>query len=142
MENIDARVLILNDKNEILLVLEREKPVDIPGREGFIKPSKWGLPGGRGEPGDEDEIAVAKREVEEETGIWVDLNPRLRFVTQRENYKKVVFVGYPAAGKIKIHPEEILECRWFPRRVLYDEKFDMYLGHRQMAQRLLEKLRH
>lgn len=138
---IDARVLILNDRDQILLVLEREKKVEFSSGEGFVKPSKWGFPGGRSECCDEDEIAVAKREVEEETGIWVDVNSRLRFARHGEKHLKVLFIGYPAAGEIKINPEEILDCRWFPRKILYDEKFDMYSGHRRMGQEILRKLR-
>ena len=140
MENTDVRVLVFNEKNQILLVLEKGGTKTISGRT-FEKPSKWGLPGGRGEPEDEDEIDTGRREAEEETGLWIDISPRFTVVRLGDNCRKVVLFGYPAAGQIKINPAEILACRWFPVSVLWDEKFDMYNGHRQMAQALLRKLR-
>ena len=139
MENTDVRVLVFNEKNQILLVLERGGVKTIGGRT-FEKPSRWGLPGGRSEPKDEDEIDTGRREAEEETGLWIDINPRYTLVRLGDNCRKVVLFGYPVAGQIRINPEEILDCRWFTKSVLWDEKFDMYNGHRRMAQELLQKL--
>lgn len=138
--NIDARVLILDDDDKILLVLERGGQKIIPGKESFEKPSKWGLPGGRGEAGDKDGVETAMREVKEETGLPVYINDQLKTERLEEGYAKIVFLGYPAVSKIKINRKEILDCKWFPRGVLYDENFDMYFTHRQMAQELLRKL--
>ncbi|MDO8559133.1 MAG: NUDIX hydrolase [bacterium] len=139
MENIDARVLIL-DSNRVLLVLEKKKPVDISGKESFTKQSRWGMPGGRGEPDDKDEIDTALREVKEEIHLPIYVDERRRLEKQADGYIRVLFIGEPGEGIIKINPEEILDCRWFPLGVLYDESFNMYSGHRQMAQELLRKL--
>lgn len=142
MENTDARVLLLDDDDrQILLVLEKEKKIDFPGGKSFIKPSKWGMPGGRSEPEDKDEIATAVREVLHEIGIFPEINSRLRAERREEDHLRVGFIGYPTSRDIKIDPKEILDCRWFPRRILYDEEFDMYFSHRRMAQELLRKLR-
>ncbi len=141
MENTDVRVLVINDKNQVLLILERGGPVSFPSGEGFIKREAWGMPGGRSESSDKDEIAVAKREVEEETGIWPDVNSRIMFEERQKTHTKVAFIGYPAAGKIKINLEEILKCEWFPTRVIYDETFNMYVIQRRMAKELLARLR-
>lgn len=141
MDNgIDARVLVINEKNEILLVLEGGGPRTTPDGKTFTKPSMWGLPGGKSEAEDKDEIDTARRETEEETGIWVDINPRIKVKRQKEDYLKVGFVGYPVTGAIKIDGEEIIDRRWFPKKVLYDEDFKMYRIHRQMAQELFERL--
>ncbi len=139
-QKIDARVLVLNN-NQILLVLEKGEDKHLPNGNSFFKPSQWGLPGGRSEVEDGDEIDTARREVQEETGLWVDINSRIKVEKQRENHLKVGFIGYPVGGKISINPEEILDCRWFPIKVLFDEKFDMYPSHRRMAQELLKRLR-
>lgn len=137
--NTDVRVLII-ENNRILFVLEKGGRKDIPGRESFIKPSMWGLPGGRGDTDDKDNIDTALREVKEEIGLSVYINEQISVEKQREGFIKVVFMGEPAAGTIKINPEEILDYKWFPREILYDKNFDMYPSHRQMAQELLRKL--
>lgn len=140
MENIDARVLIFNNKNQILLVLEKEKLVDIPGKESFTKPSMWGMPGGRGEPDDKDELDTVLREVKEEIGLSIYIDEQSRLEKEGDGYVKVVFMGEPGEGIIKINQEEILDCKWFPMGALYDNGFNMYSSHRQMAQELLRKL--
>ncbi|MBI2041643.1 MAG: NUDIX hydrolase [Candidatus Nealsonbacteria bacterium] len=140
MENIDARVLILDDNHRVLFVLEKEKLVTLPNGANFTKPSKWGMPGGRGEAEDGDEIDAVIREVKEEVGLSVYIDEQSRVGRQEKGYSKVVFIGELAAGTIKINPEEILDCKWFPIRVLYDNGFNMYSSHRQMAQELLRKL--
>ncbi len=139
-KNIDARVLMLNNEDQILLVRDKSKTITRANGESFTKPEGWGMPGGRSELEDKDEIAVAEREVKHEVGIFPEVNSRIRVERQRTDHLKVAFIGYPTSGKIKIDPEEILEARWFPRRVIYDEKFDMYAIQRGMAQELLRKL--
>lgn len=138
--NIDARVLLI-DKNQIFLVLEQEKTITSASGKSFIKYSKWGMPGGRSEPEDKDEIAVAEREVKHETGIFPEVNSRIRVERKMDDHLKVMFIGYPTSGTIEIDPEEILDARWFPIRVLYDEKFEIYAIQRRMAQELLRRLR-
>ncbi len=139
MKNIDARVLALNN-NLIFLVLEKKKEVIIPGKESFTKHSLWGMPGGRGEDEDGDEIDTVIREVKEEIGLSAYINEQFRVEWQEKDYVRVGFIGELAKGTIRINPEEILDGKWFPRGILYDERFPIYLGHRQMAQELLRKL--
>lgn len=137
MNDDDVRVLTLKD-NRILLVLEKGGSKFLPNSESFEKPSKWGLPGGRSEVNDKDEIAVAEREVEEEIGIFLEIDARIRVERQMLDHLKVAFAGYYKGGKIKIDPEEILEARWFPRSILYNESFSIYAIQRGMAQELLK----
>lgn len=140
VNNIDARVLIMDDNDRILLVLEKGGSVDLPDGKGFNKESKWGLPGGRNKPGDEDAVDTAYRETKEETGLSVYINEKLSVEREMDGFTKFIFAGYPAGGRIKTNPEEILDCRWFHRSVLYDSGFNIYFYQRQMAQELLEKL--
>lgn len=137
--NVDARVLLLDERGWILLVRDKSKPIVKPNGESFTKLEGWGMPGGRSEPEDKDEIATAEREVLHEIGIFPEINVKIRVEKQRPDHLKVAFIGYPTSGTIKIDPEEILEARWFPRRVLYDETFKMYAIQREMAQELLER---
>ncbi|MBI2450132.1 MAG: NUDIX domain-containing protein [Candidatus Nealsonbacteria bacterium] len=140
MEDIDVKVLMLDD-NQILFVLEKEKLITKPNGETFPKPSKWGMSGGRGEPQDKDEIAVAEREVLHEIGIFPEVNSRIRVERRQKDYLKVAFIGYPTPGTIKIDPDEILDAQWFPCKIIYDKNFDIYGIQRGMAQELLRKLR-
>lgn len=136
MKNTDARVLVEED-DRVLLVLEKGGPVDLPDGKSFEKEPRWGMPGGRNKLGDEDAVDTALRETKEETGLSVYINEKLMVDRQMDGFTKVVFTGYFAGGKIKINPEEILDCRWFSKSVLYDPGFNMYFHQRQMAQELL-----
>ena len=146
--DVSVGVLVL-DKGRILLVLNKEEPNKVlPSGRSFYKPSKWGLPTGRGEPEDEDSMDTAARETLEETGLFVEVDERTRIVEQAETHLNVGFVGYPVGGSLRPNSEEILDCRWFPVRVLRnpdllkkilgDNKAEMHIGHLRRAQKLFE----
>lgn len=142
MENIDVKVLLFDEINRlILLVLEKEKIINLPNGKSFTKPSRWGMPGGRSEPIDKDEIDTAQREVGHEIGIFPDVNVRIRAERWEEDHLKVAFIGYPTSRTIEIDPKEILKAEWFPQRVVYDLGFPMYGTQRAMMKELLRKTR-
>ena len=137
----DVKVLFLG-REKILFILEREKPVVVPGKGSFLKRSMWGLPGGRSEPEDnDDEIRTAIREVRHEIGIVPEIENSLRVEEWQGNHLKIMLVGYLPSGKMQIDPTEIIEARWRPEDLLYNDSFPMYIVQRRMAQELLRKLR-
>lgn len=139
--NADVRLLIQNKKKQILLVKDKKKIIIKPDGKTFQKPEGWGMPGGRSEPEDKTELDTAEREVLHEIGVLPEIDERMRIEKRKDDHIKVVFAAWLAPGTaIKTDPEEILECRWFPRSVLQDEKFNMYAIQRRMAQELLRKL--
>ena len=148
-ETRDATVAVLPmDKNKILLVLNRgEEERTLPSGKKFPYPSKWGMPRGRREPKDENEIAAGEREAREETGYWIKIDSRYRVEEPAGDHVHIAFIGYPVAGKLELNYEEIIDCRWFSPRVLWVEDpedkdyLDMHPRQRRMAQKLLIKLR-
>jgi len=100
--------VVLNDKKEILLITEKERP------------ELFKIPGGALDPG--EEIAqAAEREVWEETGIKAKFESVLGF-RHLQNY----FFGHPdiyficllkldpESKEINIDPKEIAKCSWKP----------------------------
>lgn len=106
-----ATGIVINDQNEILLQLRKDKEI-------------WGLPGGGMEPGEEPADAVV-REVYEETGVIVQperiiavLAGEDHLVTY-ENGDQVavlatVFKCRPIAGEPRVNDHESLDVRYFP----------------------------
>lgn len=76
-------VIVLNDKNEVLM-LHRNS-------DDEFEPNKWGLPGGKIE-GDEQPIESAKRELFEETGIEIDI-VELEAIENEDGTTSNYFVG-------------------------------------------------
>ena len=77
----------------------------------------WGLPKGHVERGESDEQA-AVREVKEETGLSVELDPvfrqAVRYTVANARTKEVVyFLGRPAPGELVGQAEEIAEIGWY-----------------------------
>jgi len=103
--------------------------------------------GGRRDPGEKDKIETAIREVEEEIGLSVGINPELRVADDRGDHLDVSFIGYPIGGKLKIKSDEVIDYRWFPIKILEvprllksflsDKNAEMHPNHLWRAQRLL-----
>lgn len=94
--------IILNDKNEILLILQTE--------------GHWGLPKGHVEEGEAEE-QTAIREVKEETNIDVIVNTNLKYsmvYNPKEDVEKevVYFIAKNTSNDCKPQLEEVQEMKW------------------------------
>ena len=95
--------IVMNDKNEILLILHNA--------------GHWDFPKGHVEEG-ETEIQTAIREVKEETNIDVEVNEQYRYSTKyspREDVVKEViyFLAKNISEERKAQLEEVSEVKWF-----------------------------
>ncbi len=87
--------------------------------------TKFGLPGGKVDPGETDAEAIA-REVQEETGLKVN-DLKVLFVNECEGtvvyHTKTYFAGTIEG---KIHTDEPLDIAWVSPQVLLDGPFGDY----------------
>ncbi len=109
------------------------------------EPSKglWSIPGGLVEVGETVQEAT-KREVEEETGILIELGQLIDVIDNivrdemgkvKFHYILVDFLAWPTSANPEIHPSsEALEARWFAPKEIEE------LPLTRTAQRLLKKL--
>lgn len=121
---LDGRVLLIRRANE-------------PGK------GLWSIPGGLVEVGETVRDA-AKREVEEETGIAVELGDLIDVIDNifrdeagkvKFHYVLIDFLARPVSLKTEIHPSsEVLEVRWCAPVELKE------LPLTRTARRLLEKI--
>ena len=99
-----SKVLVRNDRGEVLLVLREDARI-------------WALPAGRCEPGETYEQA-AVREVREETGYEVELERVVgdywRPQMPHGGDQMRVYVGRVTGGDPSAHDWESLGVRWFP----------------------------
>jgi 8-oxo-dGTP diphosphatase len=111
---IGAGIILLNSKNEILLLLRDNKP-DIPF------PNMWDIPGGKIENNESPEEAV-RREIEEEMEIDDLGKIKLFNIFTSENITEYVFWK-----KINLMPEKIKlqegqKIKYFSREQIKDIK--------------------
>ena len=95
--------IIINDKNEVLLIHHNA--------------GHWDFPKGHMEEG-ETEVQTAIREVKEETNIEVEVNEEYRYSTKyspKEDVMKevVYFLAKNINDNKKAQLEEVSEVRWF-----------------------------
>jgi 8-oxo-dGTP pyrophosphatase MutT (NUDIX family) len=105
--------VVINDKQEILLVLEKYAD----------NASRWKVPGGLVDAG-ENLGEAACREVWEETGIKCEFQSILGFRTKNKylwNQSDIYFVCKlkPLALDIQIDQREIVDCKWTPLEEFY-----------------------
>jgi 8-oxo-dGTP diphosphatase len=126
---IGAGIILLNSKNEILLLLRDNKP-DIPF------PNMWDIPGGKIENNESPEEAV-RREIEEEMEIDDLGKIKLFNIFTSENITEYVFWK-----KINLMPEKIKlqegqKIKYFSREQIkdiklafnYNEVLDDFFNH-------------
>lgn len=117
-------VIIINEKNEVLLQKRHD--------------STWGLPGGLMDLGESFE-EVAKREVLEETGLVVENLQLVNVFSGSDYYLKVangdelysvtaVYYTNDVSGEIKIDYTESEKMQYFPINDLPDGLTDEYRG--------------
>lgn len=98
-----ARVLVLNERGELLLV------------RSWTGHNEWSLPGGGVQKGEVPERA-AQRELEEEVGVLVPLE-ELRYVTTIvQQYEAVIYTANVPTAALPAVPHnrwEIMELAWF-----------------------------
>ncbi len=145
-------VLVLDNYQRpklVLLVLNAPEYKTLESGETIFKHCAWGMPTGRQEPEDEDDIATAMRECEEESGLVVEVYAR-PFVEESSpnGHINLTLVGLPAGGTLGQNTAEIIACRWFPVGVLYDANFldpdhkkPIYSSHSKRAKNLLWRAR-
>ena len=117
---IGCGAIIVNDKDEVLL-LKRSSTAR-------TEPITWSRPGGAVEFGEKIEEAVV-REVEEETGVKIQVLKHLEITQNIEEDKHWIAHGYLArhlSGEPKnMEPTKHDEIRWFPVNEL-PEKINNY----------------
>lgn len=116
MKSISANIIILNERNEVLLQLRDNKPT-------ISYPNMWALPGGYQEAGETPKQCI-QREIKEELGV--DLREVSLFVAAQRPY------GFENTfwAKANLNIEDITltegqAIRWFP----FDGIKDMKLGY-------------
>src|SRR3989344_3564474 len=136
MSGRTVSTLLLMD-NKILLVLNPREEEAMPYGKKFMKPEGWGMPRGRREESDKDDVATAERETLEETGYSVEIDSRYSVEESAGDHSHTAFIGYPVAGNLKIN-DELIDGRWFPIRVLWEQDPKIFIHRRQrrMAQKL------
>jgi 8-oxo-dGTP diphosphatase len=122
---VSAAAIVLNEKNEILLI---KGP-----RRG------WEMPGGQVEEGESLTDAVV-RETKEESGIEIEVVKFCGiFQNVNESICNTLFLGKPMGGELTTSPES-LEVGFFP----LEEAFEMvtWKNFRQRIEYCLDELRH
>jgi len=102
-------VVVLNDKREIALVGQWRYPL---GRYS------WEVPRGGSMPDESDVLAVAKRELREETGLEASDWQRLGAVDVNNgittDVEQLFLASSLQRGAVHTDPEEEIEVRWVP----------------------------
>lgn len=114
--------IVINDKNEILLILHNA--------------GHWDFPKGHVEDG-ETEIQTAIREVKEETNIDVEVNEEYRYSTKYSPKEDVIkeviyFLARNISNERQAQLEEVSEVKWFSMedaidKITYDNSRDILI---------------
>ena len=100
---------ILQKDGKYLLVQEK-----LPKAYG-----KWNLPAGHVDPG-ESTVNAAVREVQEETGLTVEVNKEVFSEAIPERGREFhIFTAQIVGGALSVQPEEILDAQWFSMDEIY-----------------------
>ncbi|MDQ2906678.1 MAG: NUDIX hydrolase [Chloroflexota bacterium] len=105
MKSQSTNIILMNDKNQVLLQLRDDTPT-------IAYPAMWSLPGGHLEEGEAPEQCII-REMKEELGVELETAPL--FVAAQRSYG----FEYTFWSKATFHVEDIAltegqAIRWFP----------------------------
>ncbi len=118
---VGVGVVILNDKNEVLLGL----------RSASHGSGEWSFPGGHMEFG-ETVFETARREIREETGLdikefeLISVCDEMRYIrSDNKHYVNLGVLGRYNGGEVRnMEPEKCKEWRWFPLEELPENLFE------------------
>lgn len=111
--------VVLNDKNEVLLLRHR-----------FWREGVWGLPSGYANR-NESLPACFAREVLEETGYRINVEALLRVVSGYKLRLEANYLARLIGGSLRLDRKEVLEARFFPIDALPSELLN---SHRELIQ--------
>src|SRR3990167_9487733 len=117
--NRTVRIRLLDEGN-IILTLEREEWKTKTDGTTFLKPSKWGLPGGQIKI-DESPLKAAVRELLEEVCVEADIDPEPTVIRKEED-DHATFLFHarnPRPVSSTIRDSSILDVRWIPWKMAY-----------------------
>jgi ADP-ribose pyrophosphatase YjhB (NUDIX family) len=123
--HITIRIRLLDKNDRILLVLERGDKVVNAADRRFVKPSGWGLPGGRMNPAkDASAWAAATRELREETGLAADIDPEpFRKIATGSDHEIWLFAAKNPRGEIAITERDMIIAEWKDWKFIQPNEF-------------------
>ncbi len=124
-QTISVSALVMNEKNEVLLLRTHRRP------------NTWEMPGGNVEVGEPLDRAVC-REFFEETGIVIrPVGITGIYYNATKQVLSVVFKADIISGEIKIQQEEILDAKYI---ALKESNIEQYITLPQQKSRTLDAL--
>ena len=143
--NGTVRIRLLDDEDNVILVLEREEWKTKTDGTTFLKPSKWGLPGGQIKI-DESPLKAAVRELLEEVCVEADINPE-PIVTHNDDHDIFLFyANNPRPVESAIRDSNILEVKRIPWKMAYGtfefqgREYPIYNSHVPMIHQYCDPL--
>ena len=130
--NITVRVRLPDNRDWVLLVLERGDKMVERGNGSFLKPSGWGLAGGRMNPAkDKTPRDTAIRELREETGLTADIDSEPVFkIPAGEDHEVWMFLARNPRGEITITDPHIITAKWVDWKWVQPDEFgNAYIEH-------------
>lgn len=147
---VRIRLLDNDDKENVLLVLEREQNnKKMPNGKIISKPEAFGLPGGRITADDQmlsRELAMspplrtAHRELFEETGCVADIHPEPEIILTDDGRPTFLFHARNSRNAAEITDSDIIKILWYPWRLAYgiiesdNQKHRIYTSHVNLIQ--------